>query len=158
MIDKVEHSILEVLKEQFEEFEVDSFPSNFEDFSFTSPKGCILIRFEDAAFDSQHTVYACTSGGNYKFTIFIGFRYLNKHSESYSYLNHLKTVLNGFEIMNKRITLNKLEFVEDITGDLWYAMSISINLPLSDENEDTSDQAEILGGLFQGIKEIDLEE
>lgn len=137
MIEKIENIILDKLKEKFEEFEVDSFPKNFEDYSPTNPNGCILVRFENSK-STGRTVSANHCDETYNFSIFADIRYAYKHCDCYPFLHKLKKTLNGLNILNKRLYITKREFIDDIAGDLWYGYSVEVELPTIDEYPDLS--------------------
>ena len=61
-----------------------------------------------------------------------------RHSDAYSDLNKLKRILNGLEILNRRLVLSERNFEDEINGDLWYSYRVSIKLPIMDEHKDMS--------------------
>lgn len=138
MIGIVENIVLNKLKDKFNTFEVNSFPTKFDEFVFTSPKGALLLRFEDVDFQNQETLCAVYSNGSYNFTLFAGFRYLERHQKSYPFLTELKDVLNGLPILNKRLAVEKISFEAEINGDLWYTVQLAVNLPIIDSNKNLS--------------------
>lgn len=152
MITETEKTITSRLKEVFNEFEVDSFPVDFQKYDFLSPKGCILVRFENSTIKEQQTTTAVNSEETYNFTIFAAFRYRQKHSDTYQFLTQFKTVLNGIEILNKRLVLKKTNFENEINGDLWYSFDVEITLPINDNYEDTSEANQVIGILDKKIK------
>ena len=143
MLDIIENTIIQRLKEEFGEYEIDSFPVGFEEFTYTSPVGCILVRYEDSDMSRQNTVCAVMSDEEYNFTVFASIRYAQKHSDCYSFLTKLKTVLNGLLILSKRLIVSKVTFEAEINGDLWYTYPVKITLPLTDVYKDRSGAAEL---------------
>lgn len=144
MLDIIENSILDKIKETFPEFEIDSFPVAFEDFTYTSPTGCILVRFENSDMSNQNTVCAVMSDETYNLTVFASIRYAQKHSDCYPFLIKLKSLLNGLPILNKRLVLKKQSFETEIAGDLWYTNEVTITLPLTDLYSDLSQAGRVL--------------
>ena len=138
MIETIENEIIKTLKENFEQFEVDSFPVEFQHFQFTSHTGCLLVRYEDSTSEVQNTLTSVMSNEVHSFSVFLALRYLAKHIQAYQHVNKLRTVLNGLPILNKKLVLNKIEFIDNINGDLWYGAEISINLPIIDIYRDLS--------------------
>ncbi len=138
MIKIIENEIVNKLKEKFSSWEVDSFPSDFENYTFTSPVGCLLVRFEKSTTTNQQTLTSVSGMETYNFTIFMGVRYLQKHNQSYEHLDLLKRTLNGLEILHKRLVLQNREYIDSINGDLWYGAEVSLELPITDEYEDKS--------------------
>lgn len=148
MIDIVENRISQTLAENFQEFDVMPFPVNFEEFTYTSSAGCFLTRFENMVFQVQNTLTAVNCNTDYNFTVFFSARYLQNHSEAYKFLKKLIKTLNGLDILNKRLTLKKLVFEDEINGDLWYSLGVCVNLPTVDENKNLSPSEDDLDVLF----------
>ncbi len=148
MIDTVENRISQTLEEKFPEFDVLPFPVNFEEFHNTSPTGCFLTRFENMVFQVQNTLTAVNCNTDYNFTVFFSARYLQNHREAYEFLKKLVKTLNGLDILNKRLMLKKLVFEDEINGDLWYSLSVCVNLPVVDENKNLSISEDDLDVLF----------
>lgn len=144
MINVIEKAITDSLKDVFKEFQVDNFPVDFQKFGFLSPKGCILVRFENSTVSTQTTMTAVNAEETYHFTIFAAMRYAQKHSDTYSFLQEIKRTLNGLNIMNKRLVYTKRNFENEINGDLWYSFDCQITLPVKDEYKDISAAAEVL--------------
>ncbi len=156
MIDIVENSISKTLLENFPEFDVQPFPVDFEQFNYTSSVGCFLTRFENMVFQAQSTLTAVNCNVDYNFTVFFSARYLQNHREAYQFLKKIIRLLNGLNILNKRLTLKKLAFEDEINGDLWYSLGVCINLPVVDENKNLSisdDPIETLFGTSVGAKD-----
>ncbi len=138
MIEIIENKIIEKLKENFFEFEIQSFPVDFENYYITGAKGCILVRYENSKMSAQNSMTAVNSDETYNFSVFTGIRYLQKHSDGYPHLKKLKKVLNGMTIQNKRVAVIEQNFEDEIRGDLYYGFKVSIEFPLIDEYEDLS--------------------
>ena len=145
MIEQIENTILDALKEKFKESEIDSFPSSFENYNFTSYDSCILVRFENSDIAPQNSITKVNTEETYNFTVFIGKRFTRVHSDCYPFLHEIKKVLNGLSIMSKRLILSKRRFEEDISGDLWYSYGVKITLPVIDEYKDLSQGNQIIG-------------
>lgn len=143
MINTIENAITAVLKDVFKEFQVDSFPVDFQKFAFLSPKGCILVRFENSVVSARQSVTAVNTEETYNFTIFAAMRYVQKHSDTYSFLQDIKRTLNGLNIMNKRLVYTKRNFENEINGDLWYSFECEITFPVKDEYKDISAAADV---------------
>ena len=133
MLKQIETEILNKIKENFPDFEVDSFPADFSTYVVTSHVGAILLRYEKSNMSNQNSVWAVNVDENYNFSVFVCFRYAQKHSDCYEDIKKLKTILNGFQILSKRAQVNNIQFEDEINGDLWYTYDISLTLPLTDE-------------------------
>ncbi len=138
MIELIENTILTALRDKFPQSEVKSFPVDFEKYQFTSYDSCILVRFENSDISNQTSITRVNADETYNFTVFISKRYCKKHSDSYQFLHDIKKVLNGLQIMSKRLILSNRKFEEEIDGDLWYSYSVKVTLPLTDEHKDLS--------------------
>lgn len=145
MLKIIETTVINKLKEQFPEFEIDSFPVDFSLYTFTSPLGCILLRYDKSKISNQNALCAVMADESYNFVVFTGLRYAQTHSDVYPFLKKLKTVLNGLNILNKKLLVNEISFEDEINGDLWYSYDIQITLPLTDEYPDISAASELLG-------------
>lgn len=138
MIETVENAILKALEENFSDYEVDSFPLDFENYQITSPKGAILARFEDENF-KEATINANNSKNKIAFTVFCAQRYLYKHNEAYPLLEKVRSVLNGLDILNQRLYVSRKQFEDVIKGDVWHSYSVYVTLPASDNYPDKSE-------------------
>lgn len=144
MLELIENTILEALRANFKESEIESFPSNFDDYNFTSYDSCILVRFENSDIQAQNALTRVNAMETYNFTVFICCRFAKIHSDCYPFLHEIKKVLNGLSIMSKRLILSGRRFEEDISGDLWYSYSLKITLPVIDEHSDLSQAGEVI--------------
>lgn len=144
MIETIENAILDNLKEYFEEYEIDGFPVDFDNYVITSPVGALLLKFEKFKNSSQTTQWAVNTEKTYNFTLFAAVRYLKKHTEAYGLISAIEKVLNGFTILNKRLIVSEGNFETELSGDLWYSFNLQITLPLIDEYRDLSVADEII--------------
>lgn len=144
MIRIIEKAIIDKLKEHFAEYEIDSFPVDFDNYVITSPVGALLLRYEKHENSSQKTQWAVNTDKTYKFTLFAAARYLKKHTEAYGLISAVEKVLNGLTILNKRLIVSESDFETELSGDLWYSFDLKITLPLIDEYKDLSRAAEVL--------------
>ncbi len=144
MISIIENDIINKLKEKFAEYEIDGFPVNFDKYSFTSPKGCLLLRYNGHENAVQSTLWAVNTNKKYDFTLYAGIRYAQKHTDCYKFLDEVEKVLNGLTIINKRMCVSGCKFKAETNGDLWYTYDLTISLHLNDIYEDLSESNEIL--------------
>ena len=152
MIEIIENSIKIKLLETFKNYEVESFPADFENFKFFSHNGCFLVRYEGSKIAEQHTVVAVKEDETYNFTVFMALRYLKRHEEVYEKIKDLKKALNGLPILNKRLRITSINYEDVIDGDFWYSVGLAITFPLIDNYPDLSNCSEIIGKI-QLIKE-----
>lgn len=138
MIEMIENAILDKLKENFAEYEIDGFPVDFDRYVITSPVGALLLRYERHKNSVQTTQWAVNTDKTYNFTLFAATRYLKKHIEAYGLITAIEKVLNGLTILHKRLIVSSGSFETELSGDLWYSFDLQITLPLIDEYRDLS--------------------
>lgn len=142
MIEIIENTILNKLRENFEEYEIDGFPVDFDNYVITSPVGALLLRYENHKNSQQTAIWAVNSNKTYTFTLFAAARYLKKHTEAYGFNTQIEKVLNGLTILNKKLVVTEGDFETELSGDLWYSFTLQITLPLIDEYKDLSESNE----------------
>jgi len=123
---QIESSILEALKADFPTFDVVSFPVDFENYSFTSPTGCMLVKFSQTNFNEQYTLWEVNQEGDTLFEIISGYRGLNNYGELHAPLQNLKNSLQGLEVLGRKIILIKEEFLKEINTDLFCKITCKI--------------------------------
>lgn len=123
-----ENNIKNFLQEKFPDFTVASFPSKFEEYTFTSPIGCHLLKYNGTKFLKQETVWAVTQTAAVNFSIITGYRGLQNYDEVHPIQTLLRNTLKGFEYEGKKITLGSEEFLTEVNGDLYMGLEISIEL------------------------------
>lgn len=138
-IEIIEDAILDKLRssKRLEGFLIESFPKDIESFEFTSPKGCILVRYEASNFTTPQAMGLVSQDETFEFSVFIGLRYLQRYRDSYESLRLIKELLTGLLIKGKRLYPKKREFVDLIKGDLMWGYSFNITLPTQEDT--TSD-------------------
>lgn len=126
---EIESMLIEVLKEEYPEFDIIPFPIDFAEYDFTNHDGCILLKYENSTYGSQNTVWDVRQDETYQYKILCGLRYLTSFNQANPYISKLKELLQGLFVVNHKCTLKqvKIEGVEN--GDLWF--SITVNLALS---------------------------
>lgn len=128
-IEAVENEILSNLKTNFADFDVENYPTNFENYHFTSSKGCFLIKFLKTDFSEQNTVWEVNQEMNVTFEIISIYRGMDNYSQIYYPQEQLKQTLQGLEIAGRKITLVKEEFLKEVNTDLYCKLICSIKFP-----------------------------
>lgn len=123
-----ENHILSILQEKFPDFTIESFPSKFEEYTFTSPIGCILLKYNRTKFSKQETIWAVTQTAMVNFSVITGYRGLQNYNEVHPMQTLLRNTLKGFEYEGKKITLGSEEFLTEVNGDLYIGLEILIDL------------------------------
>lgn len=130
-----ENTIISVLKEIFPQFTVESFPSNFSDYTFTSPVGCHLVRYNGSDFSAQNTVWGVTQPMTVKYSVITGYRGLQNYNEIHPQQEVLRNTLKGHKFFGKKIFLSSEEFLTEINGDLYMGLNFSVKI-FETENEE----------------------
>lgn len=123
-----ENHILSILQEKYPEYTVESFPSKFEEYTFTSAIGCHLLKYNGTKFSKQETVWAVTQTATVNFSVITGYRALQNYKEMHPEQTLLRNTLKGLEYEGKKITLVNEEFLTEVNGDLYMGLGISIEL------------------------------
>ena len=126
----IENSILGILKENFSDFDVESFPSNFENYHFTSSKGCILVKFSNTVFSAQTTVWEVEQNAVTTFEIISCYRSLDNYGQIHYPQQRIKDILQGMEILGRKIILEKEEFIKEKNTDLYLKLVCKIEHPV----------------------------
>lgn len=134
-IGEIENLIIETLQKAFHEREVSSFPTKFEDYTFTSPIGCLLVKYNYTNFSEQKTIWQVAQNGTVKFSVIAGYRGLFSFGETHETQQKIRNVLKGLEIFGKKIVLGKEEFLAEINGDVYVGLECSIQIEEEDEND-----------------------
>ena len=135
-IAQIENAIIDVLKQNFPEREVNSFPAKFEEYTFLSPVGCLLVKYNFTNFAQQETIWFSQQSGIVKFSIIAGYRGLFSYGETHNVQEKIRNTLRGLLIYGKKITINKEEFLSEINGDLYVGLECSLQITEEDENQD----------------------
>jgi len=134
-IANIEKTIIETLQNAFSDFEVCSFPVKFEKFTFTSPVGCLLVKYDYTQFKTQETVWNVQQTGNLKFSIIAGYRNFYNYCELHPYQTKIRNVIRGLELYGRKIELGKEEFLSEINGDVYVGLELGIKITEEDEYE-----------------------
>ena len=134
----LENAIITHLQETFPTFTVESFPSNFENYTFSSAVGCHLVKYNGTKFSTQETIWAVTQSATVNFSVITGYRGLQNYKEMHTFQTQLRNALRGFEFLGKKIILGNEEFLSEINSDLYMGLQFSIELfETENDNEPT---------------------
>lgn len=126
----VETTVLNALKTNFPDFDVESFPSDFENYHFTSSKGCILVKFVNTIFSNQTTVWDVEQNASSTFEIISCYRSMDNYGQIHYPQQNIKDTLQGLEILGRKITLEKEEFLKEKNTDLYCKLVCKIEHPV----------------------------
>ena len=134
----IENAIIEALKEVFPEFDVESFPSDFEHYNFTSPTGCLLVKYLQTDYSDQNTLWNVSQNSAIRFNIISGYRGLKEYKQTHKPQQMLKDALQGLEILGRKIQVVKEQFLTEINTDLYCGLTIKIEFVL--DADDLNDE------------------
>lgn len=143
-ITELENIIQERLKsnETFAGFDIDSFPSKFEDYTFTGSLGCLLTQYLSTNYAKNKTIGMIAQDKEVKFNLFMAMRYLSKHNEAYPFIDKVEELLTGFEIVEgKQLVLQTSQYLDGIDEDLWYGFTFVV----TDTNIENTDNRKLSG-------------
>ena len=115
----IEQEIINALKKDFTEFDVESYPKDFENFTFTSPTGCLLVKYVQTSFSEQTTIWDVNQDAETVFEIIACYRTFDKYIQIHSPQQRIKNTLQGLEILGRKIVLEKEEFLKEINTDIF---------------------------------------
>lgn len=125
----VETEILSNLKTKFTDFDIANYPVNFDNYHFTSSKGCLLIKFLNTEFLEQNTIWEVNQEANLTFEIISVYRGMDNYSQIHYPQDQIKQTLQGMEIAGRRIILVKEEFLKEVNTDLYCKIVCRIKFP-----------------------------
>lgn len=125
----VETEILSNLKTKFTDFDIENYPVNFDNYHFTSSKGCLLIKFLNTEFLEQNTIWEVNQEANLTFEIISVYRGMDNYSQIHYPQEQIKQTLQGMEIAGRRLILVKEEFLKEVNTDLYCKIVCRIKFP-----------------------------
>lgn len=123
----IEKAIIEHLQNNFPDFDVESFPAKFEDYTFSSAIGCLLVKYDRTDYSTQKSLWEVSQEAVCKWTIVAGYRSLQFLGDIHKPQKKLKDCLRGLEVEGYKFILDSEQFEAEIDGDLYCSLSIKIN-------------------------------
>lgn len=142
MLDTIEKEIIKALEDNndFKKFTTESFPADFEEYVFTSAKGCLLVRYDGSSYSKPQTLYVVTQDETYEFSVLLALRHLKKYNDAYPYLKKIKETLTGLSIGGKKLYPLKKVFITRKKGDHWWGFVFAITLPTQENINDEEEE------------------
>ena len=128
MNNAIEKTIIEAINAVYPNFDIISFPIDFENFEFTNHDGCVLIKYENSTFSSQNTVWDVRQDETYEYKILTGLRYLTSFNQANPVIAGMKEILHGLFIVNHKAVFKQIKIEGVDNGDLWFSITIDITL------------------------------
>ena len=122
--------IIRILKLKFLDFDVENFPTNIQNYHFTSSKGCLLVKFKHTEFLEQNTIWDVNQESRVTFEIIAIYRGMDNYSQIHEPQQKLKEVLQGLEITGRKVVLVKEEFLKEVNTDIYCSLVCEINFPM----------------------------
>lgn len=139
MFDKIEKLILEKIKQsrKFRGFDIEPFPENFEDYQFSSARGCVLVKYDGSEYSKPQTINFVRQDETLEFSVMLGFRYARTLKEVYPYIKNIKKILTGLDVFpGKKLYPKKRQYIGHIKGDLYYGYVFAVTVPSTEETPD----------------------
>lgn len=133
MLETIENAIIYKLEATFKEYQIESFPADFDSYSFTSAKGCMLVRYDGSTYSKPQTLCVVTQDETYQFSVITGLRYLKKYNEAYPIVKQIKKILTGLNVSGKKLYPKKRSFLSKIGKDLYWGYVFSVTMPTQEE-------------------------
>lgn len=128
MIDTAENAIISLLKDNFTDYDVQSYPAKFEEYRFYNPQGCLLTQFQAANFAKSRDIDVLAQNVTLTFALYAGLRYPRTHKEAYPVLSDLLKTLTGHYVDGfGRLNIQSLSYLDEIDGDLWYGLTCTLS-------------------------------
>lgn len=123
----IEKALIEHLQSHFKDFDVESFPAKFEDYTFSSSVGCLLVKYDKTDYSAQKSIWEVAQDTTCKWTIVAGYRSLQTLGSIHEPQKKLKDCIRGFEVDGYKFILESEQFEAEINGDLYCSLSIKIS-------------------------------
>lgn len=132
MIALISSTILEYLTQNkaFKGFQIEEFPDKFEQYAFTSAKGCLLVRDDGSSFSKTEEINKIVQFETIRVAVVIGLRYTSYKDTKiqYDFVEQVKNELTGLRIRDKRLYPTSRDFVGSVKDDFWHEVGFEITL------------------------------
>lgn len=128
MIEQAVEEIKSVLKMGFPTFQVDDYPEDIKKYTFSSPRGCLLVRYDTSTFSAPGVTDLIEQTETMEFPIFFSLRYAHSFKDTYGFLTTLKDVLTGLRIGSGKLYPKKRTYVAKINGDIWWSFLFCLDV------------------------------
>jgi len=131
----VEDAIIERLKAQIADIQVEGFPENVEQYVFNHPKAAILVQYRSSDFTRSQVLDRISQIMSLTFACILvsrGLRATETHSGAYTYLDQVREALTGFQPVPNTQGISKLQptreaFIDENNGIWVYEIVFSTN-------------------------------
>ena len=136
-IEEIEAQIVARLKSKIADLFIDSFPEKPQEYTFTHPKGAILVHYQGGNYGNSQSVDVVFQQKKMEFALTIITRNLKKNNGAYSLLEKIKQILTGFKIdgCTKMLPI-KEGFLTENNGIWQYTINFELTTPSIETEED----------------------
>ena len=136
-IETIENQIVERLKSKITGLHIDSFPEKPQEFTFTHPKGAILVHYQGANYGNSQSLDVIFQQKKMEFALTLITRYLKTNDGAYLLLEKVKQVLTGFKIDGcTKMCPTKEGFLTENNGIWQYTINFELTTPSIETEED----------------------
>ena len=136
-IEEIENQIVERLKSKITDLYIASFPDKPQEYTFTHPKGAILVHYQGGSYGNSQSVDVIFQQKKMEFALTLITRYLKTNDGSYSLLEKVKQVLTGFKIDGcTKMFPTKEGFLTENNGIWQYTINFELTTPSIETEED----------------------
>lgn len=128
MLTNIEKELIQAIENIYPDFDVASFPLDFDRYDFTNHDGCALVKYQGSTFSQQNTVWEVSQDETYEYKILFGLRYLRTFNEANPVISNIKKILQGLLVVNHKVTLKMVKIEGTDNGDLWFSITINLKL------------------------------
>ena len=104
MLTNIEKELIQAIENIYPDFDVASFPLDFDRYDFTNHDGCALVKYQGSTFSQQNTVWEVSQDETYEYKILFGLRYLRTFNEANPVISNIKKILQGLLVVNHKVT------------------------------------------------------
>lgn len=137
-IETIENQIVEKLKSKITDLYIDSFPDKPQEYTFTHPKGAVLVHYQGGSYGNISSFDAVVQQKKMEFSLTLITRNLRtKDSGAYSLLEAIKSTLAGFQINGcSKMYPTKEGFLAENNGIWQYTINFELTTPSIETEED----------------------
>jgi hypothetical protein len=127
-IKDVEDAIINKLKADITDLQIEGFPEDYDQYQFLHPKGAILVAYSGSDYTKSAVLDRVSQIQTLHFDILLISRGLRTHTGAYTYLDQIRASLTGYQPTGlSKVYPTKEEFVDQETGIWRYNISVSVN-------------------------------
>lgn len=126
--EEIENAIVQKLKDDIADFEIDSFPDDIENYYLKHENGAILVQYKSSDFTEPRAIDSVNQVRKMDFWIFTLHRHLRTHTGAYGTLDAIRQSLTGYQIqgLSKMFPRNE-RFFKHKTGVWYYVMTFRVD-------------------------------